>query len=57
MSEVQPLGEVDTGGWRDFTTFVTVVKHLRRGKITSDPLLAFATLKGVLLPGRVHKVS
>lgn len=37
MSKVQPLGEVDTGGWRDFATFVTVVKHLRRGKITSDP--------------------
>lgn len=57
MSEVQPLGEVDTGGWRDFATFVTVVKHLRRGKITSDPPRAAATLIGVLLPGRVHRVS
>lgn len=46
MSEVQPLSDVDTIGRRDFTAFMTVVKHLRRGKRTSDLTLAAAKLTG-----------
>ena len=29
-SEVQPLTHVDAVRWRDLSSFVTVIKHLRR---------------------------